>query len=112
MEGKNVFRKKGIVKFQGRKHSMHGILSMILGIIVICGLITISFISGMNQGNGNYLVGMIGLMLFVISIAGFIIGIRSFKEKDIFYVAPMIGVGCNGITMVFLFVLYIIGIVV
>lgn len=51
------------------------------------------------------------MLCFAVSILGFVLSIKSFKEKDIFYVAPVIGVGSNGIMIIILFYLYIVGIV-
>ncbi len=106
-----MLRRKGTIKFQGRTHSKRGILSLILGILVIVAVMTASFISGLNKGNGGLFLGVIGLLSFAIAICGFVLGIKSFKEKDIFFVAPVLGVGSNGIMTVVLFCLYIVGLV-
>ena len=104
-------RKKGTIKFQGRNHSKRGIFSFLIGLAVIGTFLTISFISGTHHGNGGLYLGVIGMISFVISILGFLLGIKSFKEKDIFYVAPILGLGTNGIMTVTLFCLYIVGMV-
>lgn len=111
MEVKIVLRRRGNIKFQGRQHSKRGMISLLLGILVIVAFITISFISGTNKGSGGLILGIIGMLCFAVSIFGFILSIKSFREKDIFYVAPVIGVGSNGIMMIVLFSLYIVGIV-
>lgn len=109
MEEKGMFRRRGTIRFQGRNHSKRGVFSLLIGILVIAAFIAVSVISGMNQGNGASILGAIGIIAFAISIVGFLLGIKSFKEKDIFYVAPVIGVGSNGIMIIVLFSLYIIG---
>lgn len=106
-----MLRRRGNIKFQGRKHSKRGMISLLLGILVIGTFLTISFISGTNKGNGGLILGLIGMFCFAVSIFGFILSIKSFHEKDIFYMAPIIGVGSNGIMMIVLFCLYIVGIV-
>ena len=41
------------------------------------------------------MVGVLGLASLIISIAGFIVGIKSFKEDEVFLLFPWIGtVGC------------------
>lgn len=106
-----MLRRKGTIKFQGRTHSKRGMISLILGFLVIVAVVTASFLSGFNKGNGSVLVGVIGLLSFAVAIFGFILGIKSFQEKDIFFVAPVLGVGSNGIMTVVLFCLYIVGLV-
>ena len=106
-----MLRRKSIIKFQGRTHSKRGMASLILGVLVIVTVLTAFFLSGVNKGNGGVLLGIIGLSGFAISIFGFILGIKSFKEKDIFFVAPVLGVGSNGVMLVVLFCLYIVGLV-
>jgi hypothetical protein len=73
--------------------------------------LTIAFISGTNKGNGEFILGVIGMLNFIIAVTGFTLGIKSFREKDIFYVAPVLGVGSNGIMTILLFSLYIVGLV-
>lgn len=104
-------RKKGTIKFQGRNHSKRGNSSLFVGVLTIAAFITIAMISGMNQGNGSFSLGIAGLCTFVLAVIGLILGIQSFKEKDIFYVAPIIGIGANGIMTITLFCLYIVGLV-
>ncbi|MBE5962481.1 MAG: hypothetical protein E7256_14075 [Lachnospiraceae bacterium] len=102
--------KKSTYMFKGRSHSRDGLISMAIGIAVVGTFSTISFLSGKAGGNGSMGLGAIGLTCFVGSIWGFLFGIKSFKDKDIYYAPPIIGLGSNGIMMVVLFTLYIIGI--
>ncbi len=102
--------KKSSYMFKGRSHSKYGLISMGIGILVVITFFIISFLSGKAGGNGVMGLGAIGLTCFVASIWGFLFGIKSFKDKDIYYVPPVIGLGSNGIMMVVLFTLYVIGI--
>lgn len=106
-----MLRRRGNFKFQGREHSKRGLLSLLLGLLVVISFLTISFISGTKKGNGEFILGVIGMVNFAVAVTGFMLGIKSFREKDIFYVAPVIGVGSNGIMTVLLFCLYIVGLV-
>lgn len=106
-----MFRRRGIIKFQGRNHSKRGLISMLVGLLVVISFLTIAFISGVNQGKGELILGGVGMVSFFLAILGFLLGIKSFREKDIFFVAPILGVGSNGIMMVLLFSLYIVGFV-
>lgn len=106
-----MFKRRGIVKFQGRNHSKKGILSLLLGILTIAAFIVVSVLSGVHQGNGTLILGIVGIISFFLAVVGFWFGIKSFREKDIFYVAPFVGIGSNGIMIIVFFCLYIIGLV-
>ncbi len=104
------FRRNKEIRFSGRRHTKLGILSMVMGIVVIIGFLTISMLSGLAGGKGGLVLGMIGILLFFMSIAGLTVSYKAFKKKDIFYVFPIAGAVINGIMLVVLFTLYLLGI--
>lgn len=103
-------RNKGMIHFSGRRHTKMGIAATIIGVAVIAGFISIILISGMNKGSGGFILGLVGFFLFFAAIAGFILAYKAFKKKDIFYRFPIIGVVLNGIMIIVLFVIYLMGI--
>lgn len=103
-------RNREIIHFSGRRHTRTGIISTIIGAVVVLGFITISILSGVAGGKGGILLGLVGLLLFALSITGFVMSYKSFKKKDIFYRFPIIGAVLNGFMAILLLVLYIIGI--
>jgi hypothetical protein len=102
-------RKKEMIHFSGRRHTRLGIISAIIGIAVVIGFLTISFISGFARGNGGFVLGIIGLLLFGLSIFGFVLSYKSFKKKDIFYRFPIIGAVSNGFMIILFLIIYILG---
>lgn len=102
--------RKSSIKFKGRVHSKKGIISMLLGLISLITFVVISYISGKNQGNGGIELGVVGLLCAASSVFGFTLSIKSFREKDIYLTAPIIGIGVNGIMVIVFFSLYIVGI--
>ena len=54
---------------------------------------------------------MIGFLLFGLAIFGFIISYKAFKERDIFFRFPIIGAALNGLMIIILLILYIMGLV-
>lgn len=102
--------RKSNIKFKGREHSKQGIFSMLLGLLSIITFIVISFVSGYAKGMGGIELGVVGLVSAACSVLGFLLSIRSFKEKDIYLTAPIMGIGLNGIMLVVYFCLYIVGI--
>ena len=103
-------KKREIIHFSGRRHTRLGILSAIVGILIVLGFVTISIISSTDKREGSLLIGVIGLLLLALAIFGFVISYKAFKEKDIFYSLPIIGSLLNGSMIVVLLILYILGI--
>lgn len=102
-------RKKEMIHFSGRRHTKMGITSAILGIAIILGFLVVSIVSGLAGGKGGFFLGIIGILLFILAITGFVLAYKSFKKKDIFYRFPIIGAVCNGLMMIFLLIIYLLG---
>ncbi len=103
-------RKRQMIRFSGRSHSKTGIIATMIGAVVVLGFIIISMISGFNRGNGSLVLGLIGLLLFGLAIFGFVLSYKSFQEKDIFYRFPIAGAVLNGLMIILLLIIYILGI--
>ncbi|MDF2944597.1 MAG: putative rane protein [Herbinix sp.] len=102
-------RDKDMIRFSGRRHTKTGIISAIIGIIVVLGFLTISVLSGLAGGKGDMILGVFGILLFGLAVFGFVLSYKSFKKKDIFFRYPIIGVALNGFMTILLLVLYIVG---
>jgi hypothetical protein len=102
-------RDREMIRFSGRRHTKTGIISTIIGIVVVLGFLTISMISGLARGNGGLLLGFLGILLFGLSIFGFVLSYKAFKKKDIFYRFPVIGAILNGFMTILLLIIYILG---
>jgi hypothetical protein len=76
---------------------------------VVLGFIAISIVSGIRKGEGGMLIGIIGIILFVIALFGFILSYRELKQRDIYYRFPMIGIITNGIMLIIFMIIYIAG---
>ena len=94
-----IVEKKTRLKFQGRKRSKTGILSMMLFMVVFAGFLTASIISWKADGNAGIVVGYIGLGCLAVAILG-----------DILYFHPIFGLVANSIMMIALVALYLTGI--
>lgn len=103
-------RKKEMIHFSGRKHTVMGIASAAMGLFEILGFIIISIISGLAGGKGGAALGVAGILLFCMAVAGFLLSYRSFKKKDIFYRFPVMGMVMNGFMIIFLLIIYMLGI--
>jgi len=102
-------KKKASIKFVGRKHSIYGLISTIIGGIALIALGVLVFITTGSQGTTNVWIGLAGLFLLGLSLAGLITGCNGFKQKDIFYTLPIIGAVLNGLIFIGMVVLYFFG---
>ncbi len=77
--------------FTTKLNTRGGIVSTILAVIALILLITGITLSYKKEGNAGAAVGLIGTFSFGFSMAGVIVGLRSFGEKDKFYLFSWIG---------------------
>ncbi len=102
-------RNKEMIHFSGRRQTKMGILSTVIGVIDVLGFLIISIISGFAGGKGGFIIGITGIILLVLSVTGFVVSYKSFKKKDIFYGFPIAGAVINGLMIIILFALYLLG---
>lgn len=101
---------KEMIHFSGRRHTKMGIASTIVGSIVILGFLAISMISGLADGKGGIILGIMGFLLFFLAIFGFVLSYKAFRKKDVFYRFPVIGAILNGLMLILFLVIYLFGI--
>ena len=102
-------KNKEMIHFSGRRHTKTGILSTVIGGSVILGFLAVSISSGLSGGEGGWILGVIGLLLFGLSVFGFVLSYKAFQKKDIFYRFPVLGGLFNGVMLILLLVIYILG---
>jgi hypothetical protein len=105
-------KKKDIVNFTGRNHSIKGMLSLTIGIVIAMAIIILMFTSSFSGGNGGLWYGYAGFGLAFLSILGFVLGAKGCKDKDIYYTAPISGIILNGVLFLIFIILYLLGIVI
>lgn len=102
-------KRKEVFKFTVKSHSVKGIAAAALGCIGALGLLVLFVLSSVYRGNGSIILGAAGVIVFILTVTGFILGVRACTEKEIYYTAPIIGMVLNGILSIVLFILYITG---
>ncbi len=100
---------KGNIKFSNKSHAVNGIISTIVGVISVGIMIVLIIISYMNRGNAGVYVGAIGLSALVMSVVGLILGIKSFSERECYYLFSKIGSIINAIIILIWISIYVIG---
>lgn len=103
-------RKKNKYSFAKKKHSGQGIASTVfagssLGIFCVSALSSLIF-----HGKGGMYLGAMGLLSIGLSIYGFVVGLKSFSEKNRDQLFCKIGAVGNGVLMVIWLALFLIGI--
>lgn len=103
--------KTGRLKFKGRHYSARAFASLGMGIVAVIAYIVMAIIAHKANGNAGIAVGIVGMGMFVLSLAGFIVGFRSLKERDIFFGFSVAGMGVCTFSLIVYLVSYIIGVV-
>ena len=103
-----LFSKK--YKFTNKKISKGGVMSSLFAVVAAVLLGAGVYISYKARGAGGAMVGVLGIGAFIVSTAGFIIGVRSFKNDEAFLGFPWFGVVSNAIIWLFMMCIILIGI--
>ena len=67
--------------FTNKKHSPKAIMSTILGIISMVSLVAVIYLTYLKKGDAPAGYGMTGLLIFLFSVVGLILGIMTALEK-------------------------------
>lgn len=102
--------KKTALRFLGKKHAKNGIAAVILGGIAWCVCLALCGYSVSTDGNVDLAAGGIGMIDAAAALLGFYAAVKGFKEPDVQYVLPTVGILMNGSLFAIYFILYFIGI--
>lgn len=97
-------------KFTDKNQSIGGIFSSIIAFVAMGLFAAGVWIAFHNKGNGGLIIGLLGLVSFLLSGIGISIGVKSFQEDEIFYHFSWIGTISNAIIFIGMFVVILIGI--
>lgn len=102
-------RRKKSIKFTDKSHAVNGVVSTILAGISIVLMLALVIFSYINKGNAGVYIGSIGLTAFMIAVVGLVRGIKSFQERERYYLFSKIGSIVNAIIITFWVAIYVIG---
>ena len=80
--------------------------SLIAGINILLIIMAI-VISILKKGNAGFYLGLLMLLVMVSAIAGFVVGINSFKEENKFLKYTYIGTITNAVIWIFILGMYL-----
>lgn len=101
--------RSGKYKFSDKVHPIEGIVSFGMGIISVVLLGNSIIASEKAQGQGGIWIGFIGILALLVSVIGFILALCSMRKREIHYRFPIMGGTMNGVIMLVLLVLYVMG---
>lgn len=110
MIGMRYRRKRGSYMFTDKRHSIEGMSSVIVGVLIWGMVGYLSYKSSLTGGNGPVSYGIFGFYGMILSFAAFVVGLCALRDKEVFRGFPMVGTILNGALFLVLFVLYMIGI--
>lgn len=84
-------RNKRSYKFTDKRQTVGGVVATIFAIMALALLSLGVGISFQANGNAGIMIGLIGLLVIIVSIVGFIMALKSFEEKDRFYFFSWLG---------------------
>lgn len=103
-------RKRYRYAFTKREETEGGFAAVIFSCISLVLFLAAAGISFFWEGNAESWIGAFGVMGILFSINGFLLGIKSFQEKERNYRLSMIGSMTSGIFFVGWLALFLIGI--
>ncbi|MBP3702317.1 MAG: hypothetical protein J6I65_00890 [Lachnospiraceae bacterium] len=104
------FGRRRKIQFTDKTHPKRGIVSVIIG--AVCMICTFALFIGAGRARGNAAAwyGYLGMITMLVAFTGLILGIRCFKEEDIYYTTPTAGVILNGLLTLCYVVLLFVGV--
>lgn len=102
-----IGNRKEAYTFSDKVHPREGILSVVLGSLLLTGFLVLFFITSRKQG--GLLVGVLGLFMFLGAVIGIWLAVKGMKKEDSLYRFPIIGIVLNGIVILISVSLYFIG---
>ncbi len=103
------FGKRRRIRFTDKTHPAAGILSVVMGTVAWIVLIILVMISGAAGGKSGLVLGVAGLLDLVFSAVGFWLAMRCYKKEDIYMTTQAAGTVLNGLLVLGLVILYVIG---
>ena len=98
-------------KFSDKSQTLGGMISTVMGLAALVSFGYGIYIAFQAKGNAGLEVGSLGLLSFMLSVIGLVIGLVSFKEEDKLYTFSSEGALMGGIFAIFMVAVLMMGIV-
>lgn len=97
-------------KFSDKNQTLGGTISTFMGIGSLACLVFGVYLSYKADGDAGMIVGILGMLSYMLSIIGVVIGFLSFKEDDKFYFLSKLGTLLCGLLAVAMTAIVMMGI--
>ena len=98
-------------KFSDKSQTLGGMISTAMGLAALVSFGYGIYIAFQAKGNAGLEVGSLGLLSFMLSVIGLVIGLLSFKAEDKFYTFSRAGSLMSGIFAIVMVAVLMMGIV-
>ena len=102
-------KRRSNYKFTNKKHPVKAVSSTILGCVSLFGILGAIYLSFLQRGDTKPGYGLTGLLSVAFCVTGLVLGILSFRERDSFYVLSWVGSILNGLILIIVALLFILG---
>ena len=101
-----MLKKSGYI-FTNKSHPEKAVMSSVLGLLSLIAIFAAIYFSFQNDGETAYQYGTVGLLSFLFSVTGMVLGVLSKFEKDKFYIFSYLGMVLNFLALAAIsFILY------
>ncbi len=105
-------KNKQRIQFSSRSHPAEGIASLVAGAVSLVFLLFLCVCSWFEKGAAGLWIGFFGIIVFTISVFGFVLAAKCYRKEDIYMITPVTGAISNGVILVVMMLLYVIGTVI
>lgn len=102
--------KRRRIQFTDKKHPQRGIIASVIAVVSFIIMCALFLGSSRVKGQAGISYGYFGFLNMILSIVGFVLAFRCFKQEEIYKTTPTFGAMVNGIILVSYVVLYILGV--
>ncbi|MDO5423887.1 MAG: DUF6142 family protein [Eubacteriales bacterium] len=102
--------KKKTYTFSENRQAKSGITSMVLGVTALLILLVMGWIVWKEKGQAGMYVGAFGFTSAVMSLAGMIVGLLSFREKHVHHTSSKAGSILNAVVLVIWIFIFLLGV--
>ena len=89
--------------------SVHGLISILMGFAAIVGYVLLFLMAYMAEGEAGLWIGVLGFALLFVVVGAILFAVKGLRDPDAQNTRPVIGMIENGIVLIGILVLYIMG---
>ncbi len=96
-------------KFTDKKHTKQGLASVACAAAALSLTALALLLAYRRGGQAGSIVGLLGLLAMLLSVTGFVLALRGFREEDVYLISSQVGVVIDGLLFILWAVVCVIG---